>query len=38
MVSPALGAAMMGTMSFLRANCAQHDGGANGGGLISTSL
>jgi len=38
MVSPAMGAAMMGTMYFLRANCAQHGGGACGGGLICASL
>jgi len=38
MVSPAKGAAMMGTMYFSRANCAQHGGGASGGGLISASL
>jgi len=38
MVSPAMGAAMMGTMYFLRANCVQHGGGASGGGLISASL
>jgi len=37
-VSPAMGAAMMGTMYFLRANCAQHGGGASGGGWISASL
>ena len=28
MVSPAMGVATMGTMYFLRANCAQHGGGA----------
>jgi len=38
MVSPATGAAMIGTMYFLRANCAQHGGKASGGGLISASL
>ena len=38
MVSPAMGAAMMGTMHFLRANCVQHGGKASGGGLISASL
>ena len=38
MVSPAMGAAMIGTMYFLRANCAQHGGSASGGGLISASL
>ena len=38
MVSPAMGAAMMSTMCFLRANCAQHGGGASGGGLICASL
>jgi len=38
MVSSAMGAAMVGTMFFLRANCAQHGGGASGGGLISASL
>jgi len=38
MVSPAMGAAMIGTMYFLRANCAQHGGKASGGGLISASL
>jgi len=38
MVSPAMEAAMMGTMYFLRANCAQHGGDAGGGGLISASL
>jgi len=31
-------AAMIGTMYFLRANCAQHGGSAGGGGLISASL
>jgi len=29
---------MIGTMYFLRANCAQHGGSASGGGLISASL
>jgi len=38
MVSPTMGAAMIGTMYFLRANCAQHGGSASGGGLISASL
>ena len=38
MVSPAMGAAMIGTMYFLRANCAQHGGKASGGALISASL
>jgi len=38
MVSPAMGVAMIGTMYFLRANCAQHGGSASGGGLISASL
>jgi len=38
MVSPAMGAAMMGTVYFLRANRAQHGGGASGGGFISVSL
>ena len=38
MVSPAMGAAMIGTMYFLRANCAQHGGSASGGGLISAPL
>jgi len=37
MVSTAMGAAMNGTMYFLRANCAQH-GGSAGGGLIRASL
>jgi len=37
-VSPVMGAAMIGTMYFLRANCAQHGGSASGGGLISASL
>jgi len=38
MVSPAMGAAMIGTyLYFLRANCAQHGGSASGGGLISAS-
>ena len=38
MVSPAMGAAIIGTMYFLRANCAQHGRSASGGGLISASL
>jgi len=38
MVSPAMGAAMIGTVYFLRAICAQHGGKASGGGLISASL
>jgi len=38
MVSYVMGAAMIGTMYFLRANCAQHGGSASGGGLISASL
>ena len=38
MVSPAMGAAMIGPMYFLRANCAKHGGSASGGGLISASL
>jgi len=29
---------MIGTMYFLRANCAQHGGSASSGGLISASL
>jgi len=33
-----MGAAMIGTMYFLRVNCAQHGGKASGGGLISASL
>ena len=37
MLSPAMGAAMIGTMYFVRANCAQHGGSASGGGLISAS-
>jgi len=37
MVSLSMGAAMMGTMYFLWAICAQHGGGANGGGLICVS-
>jgi len=37
MVSTAMGAAMIGTMYFLRANCVQHGGSASGGGLISAS-
>jgi len=35
---PAMESAMMGTMYFLRANCAQHGGSASGEGLISASL
>jgi len=38
MVSPVIRAAMIGTIYFLRANCAQHGGKASGGGLISASL
>jgi len=38
MVSTVMGAAMISTMYFLRANCAQHGGSASGGGLISASL
>ena len=38
MVSPEMGAAMIGTLYFLRADCAQHGGSASGGGLISASL
>jgi len=38
MVSPAMGAAMMDTMYFLRANCVQHGGCTIGGGLISAFL
>jgi len=38
MVSSVVGAAMIGTIYFLRANCAQHGGCASGGGLISASL
>jgi len=38
MVSPAMGAAMMGTMYFLWAGCAQHGGKAGGGGLVCVSL
>ena len=37
MATPAMEAAMMGTMYFFRANCAQHGGGASGGGLICAS-
>jgi len=37
MVSPSMGAAMMGTVYAVRANCAQHGGGASGG-LIRASL
>jgi len=38
MVSPAMEAAMIGTMYLLRANCAQHGGSASSGGLISAYL
>jgi len=38
MVSLAMGAAMMATMYFLWARCAQHGGGASGGGLVCVSL
>jgi len=38
MLSPAMGAAMMGTMYFLRANCTQHGGGNSGGGMICASV
>ena len=38
MVSPAMGAAMMGSMYFLRANCAQQGGSASEGGLICATL
>jgi len=38
MVSPAMGAVMMGTMYSLQENGAQHGGGASGGGWISASL
>ena len=38
MVSPVMGAATIGTMYFLWANCAQHGGSASGGGLIGASL
>jgi len=38
MVSPAMGAARMGTVHFLRADCAQRGGGATGGGLFCASL
>ena len=38
MVPAVIGAAMIGTMYFLRANCAQHGGSASGGGSISASL
>ena len=38
MVSPAMGAAMIGTIYFLRVNCAQHGESASGGDLISASL
>jgi len=38
MVSPAIGAAMMGTMYLLRADCVQHGGGSSVGGLISAAL
>jgi len=37
-MSPAMGAAMMGTRYFVRAICARHGGGASGGGLICASL
>ena len=37
MVSPAMEATMLGTMYFLWATCAQHGGGACGGGLICAS-
>jgi len=35
MVSPAMGAAIISTMYFLRANCGQHGGGASGGGMVA---
>jgi len=35
--TPAMGAAMMSTMYFLRANCAQHGGGSSGGDMTSAS-
>jgi len=38
MVSLALWAAMMGTVYFLWARCAQHGGRARGGGLVCVSL
>ena len=38
MVSLAMGAAMMGTMYFLWARCAQHGRSASGGGLVGVSL
>jgi len=38
MVSLAMEAAMMGTMYFLWARCAQHGGIASGGGLVCVSL
>jgi len=38
MVSPAMEAAVIGTMYFLRAYCAQHGGSASVEGLISASL
>ena len=38
MVSTVTGAAMIGTMCFLRANYAQHGGSVSGGGLISAFL
>ena len=37
MVFLAMGAAMMGTMYFLWARCAQHGGSASGGGLVCVS-
>jgi len=38
MMSLAMGAAMMGTMYFLWARCAQHGGSASGWGLVCVSL
>jgi len=38
MVSLAMGAAMMGTMYFLWARCAQDGGSASGGDLVCVSL
>jgi len=38
MVSLAMGAAMMGTMYFLWARCAQHGGKASGGVVVCVSL
>ena len=38
MVSLAMGAAMMGTVYFLWARCAQHGGSVSGGGLVCVSL